>query len=52
MGRTAESEALKARIIDSQPADAAAGSPARSKPAQWMVDSMNEQLAKLAALNP
>ena len=41
MGRTAEAEAVRASLSTIQAA-----------PAQWMIDSMNEQLAKLAALNP
>jgi len=41
MGRGAEADALKQTLLATQP-----------PPAQWMVDSMNEQLAKLAALHP
>lgn len=41
LGRAAESNALREQIIGKGP-----------KPQQWMVDSMNDQLAKLAALNP
>jgi hypothetical protein len=41
MGRGAEADALKAALLATQPA-----------PAQWMMDTMNEQLGKLVALNP
>ena len=41
LGRTAESDVLKQQISAQQP-----------PPAQWMIDTMNEQLAKLASLNP
>jgi hypothetical protein len=41
LGQTAEAEALKARIVNEEP-----------KPAPWMVQAMESQLAKLAALNP
>jgi hypothetical protein len=40
-GRSAEADALKAALLATQPA-----------PAQWMMDTMNEQLGKLVALNP
>jgi hypothetical protein len=41
LARTAESEALKQQLLAQQP-----------PPAPWMINSMNEQLAKLAALSP
>jgi hypothetical protein len=41
LGRTAESDVLKQQIGAKQP-----------PPASWMIDTMNEQLAKLASLNP
>jgi hypothetical protein len=41
LGRQAESDALKQQITTSQP-----------PPKQWMIDTMNEQLEKLARLNP
>lgn len=41
LGRRAESDALKAEIIGTQP-----------PPPQWMIDTLNDQLAKLTALNP
>jgi MAP3K TRAFs-binding domain len=41
LARLAESDALKQQILARQP-----------PPAQWMINSMNDQLAKLAALNP
>jgi Tetratricopeptide Repeats-Sensor len=41
LARTTESDALKQQIIAKQP-----------PPAKWMIDTMNDQLAKLAALNP
>jgi hypothetical protein len=41
LARLAESDALKQQILAKQP-----------PPAQWMINSMNDQLAKLAALNP
>jgi hypothetical protein len=41
LARLAESDALKQQIFARQP-----------PPAQWMIDSMNDQLQKLAALNP
>ena len=41
LARMAESDALKQQLLAQQP-----------PPAPWMIDSMNEQLAKLAALNP
>jgi hypothetical protein len=41
LGRTAEADALKASIVGGA-----------TPPAQWMRDAMEEQLAKLAALNP
>jgi len=41
LGRTAEADALKQQIVNADPT-----------PEQWMIDSMNDQLAKLAALNP
>jgi hypothetical protein len=41
LARTAESEALKQQILAKPP-----------PPAPWMINSMNEQLAKLATLNP
>jgi len=41
LARTAESDALKQQIIAKQP-----------PPPRWMIDSMNDQLVKLAALNP
>jgi hypothetical protein len=41
MGRTAEAELLKASLLETQP-----------KPVQWMIDTMNEQLGKLTAVNP
>ena len=41
LARTVESDTLKQQILAKQP-----------PPAPWMIDSMNDQLAKLAALNP
>jgi hypothetical protein len=41
LGRGADSDALKQQILGKDP-----------KPEQWMIDSMNDQLGKLAALNP
>ena len=41
LGRQGESDALKQQIIGTSP-----------PPANWMIKSMTEQLAKLAALNP
>ena len=41
LGRTGESDVLKQQISAKQP-----------PPAKWMIDTMNEQLAKLASLNP
>ena len=41
LGRTAEAEALRQQLLVADPT-----------PEQWMVDTMNDQLGKLAALNP
>ena len=41
LGQSAQAEALKGQIVGAQP-----------PPHQWMVDTMNEQLRKLAGLNP
>lgn len=41
LARTVESDTLKQQILAKQP-----------PPAPWMIDSMNDQLAKLAELNP
>jgi Tetratricopeptide Repeats-Sensor len=41
LGRAAEADVLRQRITERQP-----------PPAQWMIDSMNDQLAKLAVLQP
>jgi hypothetical protein len=51
MGRREEADALKARLIRGEIAGVEP-SPARPAPARWMIDSMEEQLGKLAALNP
>jgi hypothetical protein len=40
LGRRAESEALRVEIIGAR------------RPHQWMIDTLNDQLAKLGALNP
>jgi hypothetical protein len=52
LGRAAEAEALRDEISGRSPANAAAPTPRRAAGAQWMIDSMDEQLAKLVSLNP
>jgi hypothetical protein len=51
MGQKNEADELKASLVGGNvPAEVA--SPARPPPPQWMIDTMNEQLGKLGALNP